>query len=340
MFPRGLCFAASTGVVRGQSARACFAVFVAVVVASLTTACDGPPDRPSHLEQFRVIGPSEVAPGSTARFEAIFDKVATLSDVSAETQWTSSNPAVLSIDAGLATGRAAGEATVTARFEQQQTDPMPVMVLPPGTFRVRGRVTTGSIGVAQVRVEVPTVGLTTTTDSQGRFTLYGVPANGPIHTVKDGYFLTITAVQLANHDQQLSIFLRPKLQGTYTLTISPGTCTNGPPLPANLLQRSYTVVLTQTGGNGTQAQGTMPGANLTVLSFAGSFSANQEQWTLGIAIGERLPDGNAVTFNGGAVVRAADLTGTFNGRIALNNPSADDALARCEASGFLFVLRP
>ena len=57
-------------------------------------------------------------------------------------------------------------------------------------------------------------------------------------------------------------------------------------------------------------------------------------------MGERLPDGNALTFNGSAVIRAADLTGTFTGRIALNNPSADDALARCEASGFLFALRP
>ena len=341
MFPRGPRLLASSGVTRGQSGHGCCAVVVTVVVASLSTACDGPPDRPSHLEQFRVVGPSVVAPGTSAQFDAIFDQVATLSDVSAATQWTSSNPAVLSIDAGLATGRANGEATVVARFEQHQTNPMPVMVLPPGTFRVRGRVLiTGTTGVAQARVEVPTVGLSTTTDSQGRFTLYGVPPNGAIHTVKDGYAVTITATQLANHDQQLSIFLRPMLQGTYTLTITPGSCSNGPPLPANLLQRTYTVVLTQIGANGTQAQGSMPGTNMTVISFFGSFAAPQERWNFSIAIGERLPDGNALTFNVSASIRLADLAGEFTGRIALNNPTADDALARCEGTGFGFALRP
>jgi len=218
-----------------------------------------------------------------------------------------------------------------------------VMVLPPGTFRVRGRVLTGSTAgtpVNAARVEVPGVGLAATTDTQGRFALYGVPANGVITAAKAGYALTSTTVQLTNHDQQLSVTLRPALQGTYTLMIAPGTCSNGPPLPANLLQRTYTVVLTQSGANLVQGQGSIPSANVTVVAFVGSFTPTQERWNFTFAIGERLSDGNAVTFNGFAFIRLSDFAGEFSGRIALNNPSAEDALARCEASGFSFALRP
>ena len=315
---------------------------LALVISGLATACDGPPDRPSHLESFRLAGPAEVAPGSTARFEAILDGVATLSDVSEQVQWTSSNPAVLSIDAGLATGQAPGEATVTARLDTQQAAPKSVMVLPPGTFRVRGRVVTGPTAnfvVPSARVEVPS-GMVTTTDTQGRFTLYGVPASGVINASKAGYALATTSVQVANHDQQVSVLLRPALQGTYTLTITPGTCSNGPPLPSNLLQRTYSVVFTQSGTNGTQVQGSMPGTNMTVVGLSGTFQMPQERWNLSFAIGERLPDGNALTFNGSAFIRAADLAGEFGGRIALNNPAAEDALARCEATRFGFALSP
>src|SRR6187399_817733 len=111
-----------------------YSISVAVLIAAVVAGCDGPPDRPSHLGSFRMTGPAEVAPGTSASFKSIVDRIATLSDVSDTAEWTSSNPSVLSVAAGLATGRANGEATVTARFEGQQTDPAPVMVLPVGTY--------------------------------------------------------------------------------------------------------------------------------------------------------------------------------------------------------------
>ena len=315
---------------------------MALVVSGLAIACDGTHERPSHLESFRLAGPAEVAPGSSARFEAILDRVATLSDVSEQVEWTSSNPSVLTIDAGLATGRTPGEATVTARLDTRQADPAPVMVLPPGTFRVRGRVVTGPTGnfsVASARVEGP-FGMVTTTDTQGRFALYGVPASSVINASKAGYALATTSVQLSNHEQQVSMLMRPALAGTFTLTITPGTCSSGPPLPANLLQRTYSVVFTQSGANGTQAQGSMPGTNMTVVTFFGNLVPAQERWSFSFTIGERLSDGNAVTFNGSAFIRLSDMAGEFQGRIALNHPMAEDALARCEATGFGFALRP
>jgi hypothetical protein len=94
----------------------------------------------------------------------------------------------------------------------------------------------------------------------------------------------------------------------------------------------------QTGANGSQAQGTLTGANLTVVSFFGTFSPPQARWQFSFTIGERLPDGKALTMNGGAFIRTSDLAGEFNGRIALNDPAADDAIARCQATAFRFAL--
>jgi hypothetical protein len=328
--------AAWTNLAIGRVRRHAWSLALLLAVAVSIASCDGPPDRPSHLDYFRVAGPGEVAPGTSAPFKALLDQSARLSDVSQDAQWISSNPSVLSIDGGLAAGHVAGEATVTARFEEHQTDAKPVIVLPAGTYRLRGTVVleTTTVPLPAVRVEVPAVGLSTTTDSQGRFALYGVPPDAEVHVAKEGFTPSVVSVHLQGHDQQMTPGLRPMLPGTYTLTISPGSCSNGPPLPADLLQRTYTVVFVQSG---TQVQATVAGANVTVVLFSGSYSA-QGRWNLSVAFRERLPDGNTLSFNGAAFVRPADLAGEFNGRIALSNPSAADAIARCEASAFRFAL--
>ena len=166
----------SAGVAVVPGLRVGYLLAVALLVSAFVEGCSPPatPHRPSHLESFRVAGPVAVAPGTSATFKALLDRVATLSDVSEEAQWISSNPSVLSVNAGLATGHVVGEATITARFEEQQTSPTPVMVLPAGTYRLRGRVgynTELGVGLplSMARVEVPAVGLATTTDARGNF---------------------------------------------------------------------------------------------------------------------------------------------------------------------------
>ena len=321
----------------GRVCRPACSLAVLLAIAAPLASCDGPPDRPTHLDYFRLAGPGELAPGASASFKALLDESATLRDVSGEAQWISSNPSVLSVNAGLAAGHTAGEATVTARFEELHTDAKAVIVVPAGTYRLQGRVvvqTTPVSPVSMARVEVPAVGLSTTTDSQGLYTLYGVPPDAELRVAKEGWMPATVSVHLQDHNLQLTTPVHPALSGTYTLTISPGTCTNGPPVPAHLLQRSYTATFVQTG---LQVRGTLAGSNLTVVEFSGSFTA-QGRWGLSFIIGERLPDGNALTFNGGAFVRPTDLAGEFGGRIALNNPSATDAIARCEASAFRFAL--
>jgi hypothetical protein len=317
-------------------------ISVAVLIAAVVPGCDGPPDRPSHLDSFRMTGPTEIAPGSSASFTAILDRVATMSDVSGTAEWVSSNPSVLSVAAGVATGRASGEATVTAQFEGQQTDPAPVMVLPAGTYRLRGTVTLPTSATQVVplaRVEVPSVGLVTTADAQGRFVLYGVPADAEIRASKEGYTTAVASVHLVDHLAQVRVSISPALEGTYTLSIGPGSCSDVPPVPANLLRRTYTVAFLQSGPNPSVANGSFPGAtNITVMQFSASFVAAQGTWTVSLAIGEPLPDGKNITLNGFASVTASDLVGTFTGRYAIYEPSTGETLNRCTANRFPFVL--
>jgi hypothetical protein len=198
---------------------------IALLVAASLAGCDGPPNRPSHLDSFRLAGPAEVAPGTSTSFKALLDRAATLTDVSEEAQWVSSNPSVLSVDAGLATAHMAGDTTILARFEGQQTAPMSVLVLPPpGTYRLRGFVQdTGSFPLSMARVEVPAVGLATTTDAHGRFALYGVPQDAEIHVTKEGYASAVVSVHLVDHVEPKDFVLRV----LYVLTVSPSSVAPG-----------------------------------------------------------------------------------------------------------------
>src|SRR6188508_523798 len=103
--------------------RSAYLTAVAVLIAAGVVSCERPSPGPSHLDSFRLTGPAEIAPGSTASFNAILDKVTTLKDVSEQSEWTSSNPSALSVAAGLAAAHLAGETLVTARLDGQETDP-------------------------------------------------------------------------------------------------------------------------------------------------------------------------------------------------------------------------
>jgi len=305
-------------------------------------SCERPSPGPSHLDSFRLTGPAEIAPGSTASFNAILDKVTTLKDVSEQSEWTSSNPSALSVAAGLAAAHLAGETLVTARLDGQETDPAVVIVVPAGTYRLRGTVTlltnTATV-IPFARVEVPAVGLATTADALGRFVFYGVPPNAELHATRDGYAPAVTTVHLFDHLGVARVTMRPMLEGTFTLSIRPaGTCREVPPVPADLLQRTYTVALAPPSPNASLISGTFPGAsNITVVQFTGS-ATPQGNWNITFVIGEQLPDGKVLRVNGSATVRASDLVGTFSGGFAVYDPSTGEPPSRCTALGFPFVL--
>src|SRR5262249_18607329 len=84
-----------------------------------------------HVTGISIIGPVEVAPGTSATFTA----VEVLSDgtsrpVTQPVQFTSSNTAVLTIDSsGVATALKGGETTLSVRTTSQSGGMLPIMVL-------------------------------------------------------------------------------------------------------------------------------------------------------------------------------------------------------------------
>ena len=112
----------------------------------------GPGQQPRALS-IRIDGPARVLKLASARFQVLqtWSDGSTL-DVTAAATLTSSNPAVLSISAGLGTGLDAGEVGLTANIGGFATQRKTVFVVPPtpewnGAYRltIGGGVCTGSL---------------------------------------------------------------------------------------------------------------------------------------------------------------------------------------------------
>jgi hypothetical protein len=79
---------------------------------------DGTPIASPSAAFLSIEGPSSVDSGTTTIFRALLRNAdQSVRDVSQEVQWSTSNPGVLSIDRGLASGLAAGDVTVEARLD-------------------------------------------------------------------------------------------------------------------------------------------------------------------------------------------------------------------------------
>jgi hypothetical protein len=249
----------------------------ALGVAGLAVTCDESPSPTAPLPDNPAVGqfllelrgPTTVPPGGTAQFSLILIEAnGATRDVSAEAQWSVTNPAVLTVSTtGLATGRDRGEAILGASINSRGAH-RPVMVIPDGTFRLGGTITDAGSPVADARLEVASGtgrGLATTTDSFGQYRLYGVSGNTVIRISKSGYRTLDQAVAVTTH-QTLNIQLPlagtlPNVAGTYTLTVTAsGSCST---LPEAAKRRSYTAAVTQNGG---AVEVTLSGADFLVYS--------------------------------------------------------------------------
>src|SRR6187200_2222829 len=126
------------------SSRSALRGTVVVLLGALgaVSACGGSDQLPVptalRVTGISILGPPEVAPGTSATFSA----VETLSNgtnrpVTQPVQFTSSDTAVLTIDnSGLAVALKVGETTLSVRTASQPGGMLPVMVLPPGTYRL------------------------------------------------------------------------------------------------------------------------------------------------------------------------------------------------------------
>ena len=344
--------------------RLCVALFLPGLVA-----CGSSPTAPtpaksaaaSSVGPLLIVGPTVVPPGTATLFRAALSVSNGEPPALSNVVWTASGP--IKVDAGGdVTGLATGEGNLFVKATDQSgktwTASHPLLVLPDGTFKLTGRITAAdfpTFAVVAARIDVsPT--LTTLTDWNGNFTLYGVPAAATLQVTASGYLPLAQPLQLADQ-ANVNLVLNPTaprltLSGNYTLAVDVvGACTA---IPSDLQHRAYEAAITQTGPNLrvtlTPASRyridpeTLGGNFFTgsALSTGASFDLN------GIAdqypnIVERLPDGTFLLLDGTATTTktGSALTGTLDGNFTQFDsrfPFAPVPLGQCSGPAHAFTL--
>ena len=249
---------------------------VAGILASSLVACDKPPESPASpsglntgtpagpvppqtqqpsLARLELAGPDSIAPGSTAQFTlTAFYTDGSSADRTSQGSWRTSNSSMLSIAAGgLATGRERGEVDVAVSFGNQTATKAGVLVLPEGTFRLRGAVRDTGIGVVGAEVEIsegPHRGRWTWTQSDGTYVFYGVGGDIELSVTRNGYQAVEKRIQVTGN-QTYDIDLVPAgsreiVQGRFTLKVwAASEC--GARVASDLLSRTYAADIAQIG---------------------------------------------------------------------------------------------
>lgn len=342
------------------------ALLIAGASISILSACgDGPTGPESSLvsnpllSNLQLLGPSTIEPGATATFTMMSTWTdGSVRNVTSQTTWISSDPAVVSISAsGAATAHARGETTIRG-VVTGPSSARSVMVLPTGTFKLSGSVIEGpNISVPGARVEVsPGVDtLTTTTGMDGAFVLYGVPRSAELRVSKAGYVTHTQPIQI-DTDARVNVSLKPNgpvpdISGTYKLTINAEGCVTAPLMPDELRRRAYTATVTLKPDQIVTVA--LSGADFSASpsqSFTGSAGAAGVYFRLGEGdsyyrthpdVVEKLPDGTFLTISGLAFAAqsGSGLRGTLNGSINhLTGSPMGGLLSRCESAAHGFVM--
>lgn len=295
------------------------------------------------VTRVEISGPATIVPGQSAQYtaQATFTD-GTSRDVTAEAAWESHNTQVLTIVRGAATALQRGEADLLVRFGSQVGFKQQVLVLPEGTFRVRGVITDAGLGLSGARVEVIAgsgTGLSDTSDAScigcGSYHLYGVAGPSELRVSKVGYTTKTVAITVTNHEQ-LNIELVPEAlpadpSGSYRLTITAADECRAT-LPSETWERSYDATLTRDGrkvkvtldgpaldadaaGTGKGFLGAVESDRLFFLLLPAGFSP----WDLYVyhaSITERLstaPRKLGISGSINAPMSAASFTGTLDG---------------------------
>ena len=224
-------------------------------LAASLVACDSPasPDTSPYPVTLQLSGPGTVPPGATAQFtvRGVYAD-GSQSDLTNQASWRTGRSTVLTINAaGVATGHALGETSVTVSFTGRVATKSDVIVAPAGTYRLSGNVRDGGVPVVDAEVVVisgPAQGLSTR--SAGNYKLYGVVGDSEIRVTKGGYDEAVKRINVSAHqvlDFDLTLINpRDTVAGTYTLSITAAPeCASK--LPAAFLSRTYKAVITQDG---------------------------------------------------------------------------------------------
>jgi hypothetical protein len=212
------------------------------------------PGQPVTLARIDLVGPANIATGESVQLTASATRSdASVLDVTGQAQWSVSGTKVLEVSAtGLAKGIGAGEAFISVRYQSRSASKS-VLVLPAGTYRLKGRVTDDGVGLDGVTMTVidgTGAGMVTVTGFDGSYVLYGVGGHVRLQAKRAGYSNAIRELDLADH-RTFDVEMTPdrprtNLQGRYTLTLT-AVCPAGGSLVGVDLPRSYEAFVEQSG---------------------------------------------------------------------------------------------
>ena len=220
----------------------------------------------------RLDSPNSLAPGATAQLTA----TALRSDGSSEVlrsglQWSSTNTRVLRVDSqGVASALAVGETRVLVSANGRSGSSS-IFVLPDGTFRLQGQILEGGAPIDGASLTViggTGDGLSTTTNSNGLYTFYGVAGPIRLHIKKAGYQNLIQDLEVTRHSthNMTMVLERPResLAGSYQLHLAATSCTS---ISSELQRRTYDATIVQDGARLTVS---LSGADFIVANGMGN----------------------------------------------------------------------
>ncbi len=215
---------------------------------------------------------------------------------------------------------------------------MAVLVMPDGTFALRGNVRDASSGRAISSATVSVVGTLSTTQSEpdGSYVLWSVPPVADITVSMPGYLSRTQRVAVTDHNVRLDLLINEetplaRLAGTYTLTMTadPDCAIHGKAFPDELRVRTYTALVTQVGNELTV---TLSGATFHPHSwgrFGGrvspgfaTFSLIESYWYTSFFDGDVLEQPSpwtVLTIAGRATMSTSTLAGELNGSFSFQN---------------------
>lgn len=315
-----------------------------------------------------ISGPGSIAPGQSAQFTVIVHLNDGNTKLLTGVVWRSTNPSVLQVtSAGVATaGSGLGEATLQADAGSTVRVSREVLVLSDGTYRLVGTVKDAefpAVLIGGAHFDVTPGSASATSDSQGNYRLYGVPADASVHIVSDGYQPLEQSVHLTGNATQ-GFQLTPSgprlnLKGSYTLSIDAAPGCSGPlSLPDDLQHRSYQAFVTQNDqtvqvsltefgrfkfdfdgrGAGFTGVAGVGRATFTLDPFDPSYSFYSGGYP---SIVELLSNGTLLMVDGQAGVTgtAAGLSGVLTGGI-VNRARGGAFIGGCVSSAHQFRLTP
>jgi hypothetical protein len=352
------------------------AITASVLIAIAAASCDShkpttpspiaptpaTPASPSNV-RLELNAPASIAPGVSLQLGVnVVKSDNSVQNVTAQSQWFSSNPRVIEINAaGMAKGNATGEAVITVRYQSLSAS-TEALVLPDGTYRVKGTVTDAGVGLGGVMITViggVGDGLVATSDGNGAYGLYGVRGRIRLQAKRDGYLNRIEEVDAVQNrllDFEMTLDgQRPGVGGRYVLTIARMPCTaavpdvrsydatveqNGPRLAVTLAGADFIV----TRGHGNSFSGVMDGSDRVTFSLgAASYYYYYYYYYGQYDVVERLSSTSALVIDGKATatVSPTRISGTLNGEFLLvqgNVAPFRRILGRCSGSAHRFEM--